>query len=330
MRLETQWHGLERLTYYVLFPVLLVQTLVKADLAKVPVAGVGGALLLSALLMSLLCLALRPLLARVRRRRPRLHLDLPGRDPLADLRGAGGGRQSLRRPGWRWPRWRWSRSFRWSMSSASPCWRITPRRKSDRSAPSLMTVVTQSPDLGLRHRARDQRHAFAAAKDLARGRRRARPLLARDRPAGDRRGPASRRACSARASPPSLAVFLKLVLMPVIAIALALLVRADRLESRDRGRLLGGADVVERLCAGAADGRRRAAAGADHHAADDSGGDHDADRDRAGALAVMRRTSSQCEWILLRTLPASQKLCTVAAKLFTPCRMIVSQVEPVR
>jgi malonate transporter and related proteins len=64
MRLETQWHGLERLTYYVLFPVLLVQTLVKADLTQVPVAGVGGALLLSALAMSLLCLALRPLLAR--------------------------------------------------------------------------------------------------------------------------------------------------------------------------------------------------------------------------------------------------------------------------
>src|SRR6266550_8755532 len=64
MRLETQWHGLERLTYYVLFPALLIQTLVKADLTRVPVAGVGGALLLSALLMSLLCLGLRPLLAR--------------------------------------------------------------------------------------------------------------------------------------------------------------------------------------------------------------------------------------------------------------------------
>ncbi len=64
LRLDTQWHGLERLTYYVLFPVLLVQTLVKADLATVPVAGVGGALLLSLLLMSLLCLGLRPLLAR--------------------------------------------------------------------------------------------------------------------------------------------------------------------------------------------------------------------------------------------------------------------------
>jgi len=65
MRLETQWHGLERLTYYVLLPMLLIQTLVKADFTKVPVAGVGGSLLLSALLMSLLCLAIRPLLARL-------------------------------------------------------------------------------------------------------------------------------------------------------------------------------------------------------------------------------------------------------------------------
>jgi malonate transporter len=65
MRLETQWHGLERLTYYVLFPMLLIQTLVKADLTTVPVAGVGGALLLSALVVSLLCLALWPLFKRM-------------------------------------------------------------------------------------------------------------------------------------------------------------------------------------------------------------------------------------------------------------------------
>ncbi|WFU20061.1 AEC family transporter [Bradyrhizobium sp. CB3481] len=64
MRLDTHWHGLERLTYYVLLPVFLIQTLVKADLSTVPVGGVGGALLLSALAVSLLCLALRPLLAR--------------------------------------------------------------------------------------------------------------------------------------------------------------------------------------------------------------------------------------------------------------------------
>jgi len=65
MRLETQWHGLERLTYYVLFPMLLIQTLVKADLSTVPVAGVGGALMLSALSVSLLCLALWPLFKRL-------------------------------------------------------------------------------------------------------------------------------------------------------------------------------------------------------------------------------------------------------------------------
>src|SRR6185503_5574753 len=65
MRLDTQWHGLERLTYFVLFPMLLIQTLVKADLSKVPIAGVGGALLLSTLAMSLLCLTLRPALARL-------------------------------------------------------------------------------------------------------------------------------------------------------------------------------------------------------------------------------------------------------------------------
>lgn len=65
MRLETQWNGLERLTYFVLFPTLLIQTLVKADLSKVPVAGVGGALFLAALAMSLLCLALRPVFSRL-------------------------------------------------------------------------------------------------------------------------------------------------------------------------------------------------------------------------------------------------------------------------
>ena len=64
IRPETQWHGLERLTYYVLLPLFLVQTLVKADLSTVPVGGVGGALLLSALAVSMVCLALRPLLAR--------------------------------------------------------------------------------------------------------------------------------------------------------------------------------------------------------------------------------------------------------------------------
>src|SRR5580704_3387901 len=64
MRLEMQWHGLEQLTYYVLFPMLLIQTLIKADLSKVPIAGVGGALLIAMLIVSLLCFALRPMLVR--------------------------------------------------------------------------------------------------------------------------------------------------------------------------------------------------------------------------------------------------------------------------
>src|SRR6201994_4154993 len=64
MRLETQWHGLEQLTYYVLFPMLLIQTLVKADLNKVPIAGVGGALLIAMVIVSGLCFALWPWLAR--------------------------------------------------------------------------------------------------------------------------------------------------------------------------------------------------------------------------------------------------------------------------
>src|SRR6202012_758506 len=65
MRLGNQWHGLERPTSFVLFPMLLIQTLVKAALSSVPVAGVGGALILAALAISLLCLAAWPLLRQM-------------------------------------------------------------------------------------------------------------------------------------------------------------------------------------------------------------------------------------------------------------------------
>jgi predicted permease len=61
---DDHWIGLEHLVYYVLFPALLIGALGRADLANVPVAGVGGAVLLAALAMAALCLALRPLLAR--------------------------------------------------------------------------------------------------------------------------------------------------------------------------------------------------------------------------------------------------------------------------
>ncbi|MGZ3410573.1 MAG: AEC family transporter [Xanthobacteraceae bacterium] len=58
------WVGLERLVYYVLFPALLIDTLWHADLTRVPIAQVGGALLAAVLIMSVLCLLLRPLLTK--------------------------------------------------------------------------------------------------------------------------------------------------------------------------------------------------------------------------------------------------------------------------
>ncbi len=60
---QEQWMGLELLSYYVLFPALLITTLARADFSSVPVLGVGGALVLVVVLMSVLCLALRPVLA---------------------------------------------------------------------------------------------------------------------------------------------------------------------------------------------------------------------------------------------------------------------------
>ena len=136
IRPETQWHGLERLTYYVLFPMLLIQTLVKADLSKVPVAGVGGALLLSLLLMSLLCLALRPLLARFSVDGPAFTSIFQGATRWQTYVALAVSGNLLGDVGLRWPRSRWSPSSRWSTYSASPCSPITLRRKSARPAPS--------------------------------------------------------------------------------------------------------------------------------------------------------------------------------------------------
>ena len=61
---EQQWTGLERATYVIFFPALIIDTLSRADLSSVPVLGVGGALVGSILLMAGLMLALRPLLER--------------------------------------------------------------------------------------------------------------------------------------------------------------------------------------------------------------------------------------------------------------------------
>ena len=136
MRLETQWHGLERLTYYVLFPMLLIQTLVKADLSKVPVAGVGGALFLSALAMSLLCLALRPALARLNIDGPAFTAIFQGATRWQTLWRSRCPEISVATRASRWPPLQWSPSSHWSMCSASRCWRTTPHPRSNRPRPS--------------------------------------------------------------------------------------------------------------------------------------------------------------------------------------------------
>jgi len=61
---DAHWVGLEKLLYYVMFPALLIGTMARADLANVPVVAVGGTLFASVLLMAGICFLLRPLLAR--------------------------------------------------------------------------------------------------------------------------------------------------------------------------------------------------------------------------------------------------------------------------
>jgi malonate transporter and related proteins len=61
---EQQWAGLERATYVIFFPALIIYTLSNADLTTVPVLGVGGALMGSILIMAGFMLAIRPTLER--------------------------------------------------------------------------------------------------------------------------------------------------------------------------------------------------------------------------------------------------------------------------
>jgi malonate transporter and related proteins len=56
---EQHWAGMERVTYVIFFPALVIDTLVRADLSSVPVLGVGGALAGAILLMAALLLSAR-------------------------------------------------------------------------------------------------------------------------------------------------------------------------------------------------------------------------------------------------------------------------------
>ncbi len=58
------WFGMEQLTYFVLFPALLLISGIRADLSKVSFAGVVGAYALTLALFFFGLLALRPMLAR--------------------------------------------------------------------------------------------------------------------------------------------------------------------------------------------------------------------------------------------------------------------------
>ena len=278
MRLDTQWHGLERLTYYVLFPMLLIQTLVKADLTKVPVGGVGGALFLSALAMSLLCLALRPLLAR-------RAVDGPAFTSI--FQGA--------------TRWQTYVALAVSgnlygdtglalasvaMVAIIPLVNVfsvsvlahyaSPKKQSVRAI--VMTVVrnpliwacaiglalnvTHIPLPKIWHEVADA----LSRSSLAIG------LLVTG--AGLHLEGMFRPSLAA-----SVAVFLKLVLMPLIGATLALWFG-----------LSGPNLAIVTACSavpGPPDGRRRAAIGADHHAADHPCGDHHADRDHAGGARYL-------------------------------------------
>ena len=60
----SHWLGIERLTYQVLFPAVVIHTLAVADLAKLPVLAMGVSLVSAILIVATLLLLTRPLLAR--------------------------------------------------------------------------------------------------------------------------------------------------------------------------------------------------------------------------------------------------------------------------
>lgn len=59
-----QWVGFESIAYNVLFPSIIVATLVRADFATLPWRGLGAALVLSILTMTLICFAIRAVAGR--------------------------------------------------------------------------------------------------------------------------------------------------------------------------------------------------------------------------------------------------------------------------
>jgi malonate transporter and related proteins len=64
LRERSAWDAIENLTFYVLFPALLIVTTATSDLREIPVVSVGGALMLAILILSAILLILRKPLQR--------------------------------------------------------------------------------------------------------------------------------------------------------------------------------------------------------------------------------------------------------------------------
>lgn len=64
LRARAAWDAIESLTFYVLFPALLIVTTATSDLREIQVVGVGGALMLAILILSVILLIVRKPLMR--------------------------------------------------------------------------------------------------------------------------------------------------------------------------------------------------------------------------------------------------------------------------
>jgi hypothetical protein len=61
---QEKWVGIEQVCFWLFFPAILAETLIKADLKSVPMAGVATTMLLAVMTMLVVMLALRPVLSR--------------------------------------------------------------------------------------------------------------------------------------------------------------------------------------------------------------------------------------------------------------------------
>jgi len=61
---QDKWAGIEQVCFWLFFPTLMAETLIKADLKSIPLTGVAASLLLSVMTMLVVMLALKPVLAR--------------------------------------------------------------------------------------------------------------------------------------------------------------------------------------------------------------------------------------------------------------------------